>query len=635
MVNIKMLDNICKTEIQLYDLYQELIVLKKTGKRNFNAHKKEIITQIKSVIATEEELFTPFRNNPVLAKETYLYLKKAAKEDVTDEIQILFNENSNTYIISRILHILKFFYLLDTGYFKAWIDPDFINIVSGDDIENGINYLKREIPFLELSFAKSLYYLIEFYGSDKDTIDNLIIAYLNPSLESELLENDFNDLPLALRADLNINNHVPKNIKQAFYNQYFGDKVDNILDYMIINDEASVIAILYFKAALLYQDPIGLKDIKDFILTILEGNETLINELLELINNNDKEKKRLNADYKVNLANIKEYNLCEEDFEILENILKTTKAIADIYNKLENLEKQSLKNSVKFEKLLNTLRELLEEENAYYEYFRCNTETAYYLGMFLTDIIEYTLETAFTTIIDYDDEDTFIQYRIINKLFNISYEDENIFYDTLYEETKDAAEKDNLSKKSTRDIIVNYDESIYFWVLKFLSEEMDKDIDITHMRYSLTFMSINLEKDMINNNFRWESIKKNFAEISIKPLKQNESSENVRNIFGETVIMAATEELMNYINLEDIKNKNDIALLLAVLKAGLLYVPLDKIETIKMQVYKLLAFYSSECEEYDNVDNDEIKMAICNVLDSAYGNYARMNEDCKGNNLLL
>lgn len=637
MVNIKLLDSICKTEIQLYDLYQELIALKKTGKRNFNAHKKEIITQIKSVIATEEELFTPFRNNPALAKETYLYLKKAAKEDVTDEIQILFSENSDTYIISRIFYILKFFYLLDTGYFKAWIDPDFINLVSGDDIENGIKYLKHEIPFLELSFAKSLYYLIGFYGSDKDTIDNLIIAYLNPSLESELLENDFNDLPLALRADLIINNHVPKNIKQAFYNQYFGDKVDNILDYMITNDENSVMAVLYFKAALLYQDPVGLRDIRDSIPTMFKGNDILINDLLEFIDDNAQEKKRLNADYKVSLANIKEYNLCEEDLEIYGDILNVTKQIARIYKKLADLEKQGLKNSVKFEKLLNALKELLEEENAYYEYFRCNTETAYYLAVFLSDNSEYELETAFTAIIDYnDDEDAFTLYRIINKLFNISYEDESIFYDTLYEETRNAVKKDNLSKESVRDIIVNYDESIYFWILKFLSEEVDEDIDTTRMRYSLAFMSIDLERCMINNSFGWESIRKNFSEVTKRPLKQDESSENVRNVFGQTIIMAATEELMNYINLEDIKNKNDIALLLAVLKAGLLYIPLDKIENIKMQVQKLLDSYNSECEEYDNADDDdEIKMVIGDVLDSAYGNYARMNEDCKGNNLLL
>ena len=256
--------------------------------------------------------------------------------------------------------------------------------------------------------------------------------------------------------------------------------------------------------------------------------------------------------------------------------------------------------------------------------------------MFLSDNSEYELETAFTAIIDYDDgEEAFTLYRIINKLFNISYEDESIFYDTLYEETRNAAKKDNLSKESVRDIIVNYNESIYFWILKFLSEEVDEDIDTTRMRYALAFMSIDLERSMINNSFGWESIRKNFAEVTKRPLKQNESSENVRNVFGKTIIMASTEELMNYINLEDIKNKNDIALLLAVLKAGLLYIPLNKIENIKMQIQKLLDSYNSECEEYDNADDGEIKMVIDDVLDSAYRNYARMNEDCKVNNLLL
>ncbi len=621
MVNIKLLDKICKTEIELFNLYKKLITE--------NNKRKEIITKIKSLISKEEELFTPFRANPTLAKDAFIYLKNNAKINVDDEISVLFSKEEEAYIIKRILYILEFLYLLDKSYFKAWVDPNYVNLLSSTDYENAINYLSREIPYLELSFYKSLYNLMGIYQNKEDINNRLLLSYLNPALESELLENDFKDLPLTLKDDININNHVPKDIKQLFFNQYFGNKIDNIFDYMINNDEVSINAILYFKTALLYLDALSLRDTKDAIPFIFEGNDILIDDLLETIEDNSNERKRLNTDYKLNLSNLKEYNLCNEDIEIYEEILKITKEIFKIYQQLETLEKQGLKNTNKYQELINKLKELLEEENSYYEYFRCNKEISYYLAIFLQDNSDYTSETSFTTIIDYDDEDAFIEYRIINKLFNISYEDETIFYETLFNKTINAAKKDKLSQTSIRDIIVSHDENVNIWIIKFLSEEHNEDIDTINIQYLLSFMSITLENKMIKESFKWKSIKNNFSESESITLKPNETTKNTDNLFGENIILCAVEELMNYIDLDDLRNKRDIAILLAVLKTGLLYVPLDKLENIKLEVYKLLSSYDIEEDDYTI---DELKETILETLDNSYANYIKMNKDTNQKN---
>ena len=206
--------------------------------------------------------------------------------------------------------------------------------------------------------------------------------------------------------------------------------------------------------------------------------------------------------------------LSKKDIENIEILIKITKTIDNLYQKLYSLELESLKDSLEYQKLLNNLSIAIETENNKYEelnltYERCNAILEY----LEKEKLPLEMDNDITSIVNEDYDNRIfrrIKHFIIRKIM-LSYSEE-LLKPTLKDISK------IISKISTEPSVITQTEwqtnlqeafeiDIYSFYLYFL-EKMLKEITDDNLKerllaskYYVSMIDKDIEKNLISSSF--------------------------------------------------------------------------------------------------------------------------------------
>ena len=254
--------------------------------------------------------------------------------------------------------------------------------------------------------------------------------------------------------------------------------------------------------------------------------------------------------------NLNELNSSE--LKILKDLVNVTEEIVDIYDKLYYLEINGMKNSDKYNDIIEKLKLALIEEDNIYEDIEGEFDLASkILNNLVTDYLQfedyiylvfnYQKDKAIISRMSYRLEDIICRTPLINEE-NIS--DEELTEEELEElEQLDINYEDNYDEEymSLSEIEVSVENDIVNTILtilnKYINDSKYENIhyELVRYKYLLSLIFTDIEEDLINNNFEINNMLfwKCFAVNTIN----NEPNETVRTIISDYVNDIMQEQL--------------------------------------------------------------------------------------------
>lgn len=272
---------------------------------------------------------------------------------------------------------------------------------------------------------------------------------------------------------------------------------------------------------------------------------------------------------------MKEYKLQENDIELLEKILKTTRSIQTIHQKLYNLEINQQENSNEYQNYLNYLEITKEVEDKQYQDLNLTYEKSIaYLGYIIKQKGNCSYSTISQYLIEgYQEFDPC--YRVISKLnerrrnleigmpltipkdftgnFNL------LFLDYLQ---KEKIEDNHIKNQLLRSIENDLDEAYFHFLMEYLNHGEYSFLrkNLLKAKFDYIFVKDDLEKITTSSNH-------SFVEtISIVAYLNQMNEEELANLKNIKAFSLAMCELTNLLNLGDCDYQNNNILLSSVLR---------------------------------------------------------------------
>ena len=324
-----------------------------------------------------------------------------------------------------------------------------------------------------------------------------------------------------------------------------------------------------------------------------------------------------------------DYKLEKEDYIKFDRLLKVTKSIYSLYNKLYELEIEGKKDSEEYDKVLEYLNLSIEVENNIYKEFNNFFKTISLIDNIIKDLPKkYNFYTE--SIIKRDLDRNIVQ-RILITLINRAFTEEDCIYETFidnigYYNELICGDLDNLLDKSVEKTLKMFKaiEKDYFNIfLYFLNEVKESAYEETFnnalikAKYDLSFLNRNIENDLINMRFELpDKIIMNSKFISENITFNNRNYNYMKNVIGKYKADYNIHELLkqydsDYSN-EDCLISNFIRQLFLI--ASLILVSKKCIEQINNDFNKVI-----ESDEYLKYHSDD-KLSqnyISNLIDAA------------------
>lgn len=213
---------------------------------------------------------------------------------------------------------------------------------------------------------------------------------------------------------------------------------------------------------------------------------------------------------------MEKYKLQNEDYELIQKIIKITNLIENLYKKLYELEINNKKDSNDFKNYITNLKNTIKIENKIYkeanlDYLRSYALANYILNFKLPDNFLDDIESIMKQ--DYNN-------RVLRRILNVLYH--NIVYDNKMYKEKIPSELLDLMKNadiSNIDSIVNesiysnielrkaFEKDILSGYLVFLQEYINNSYykafenEFIFNKYNTSFINKIIENDIINDNF--------------------------------------------------------------------------------------------------------------------------------------
>lgn len=208
-----------------------------------------------------------------------------------------------------------------------------------------------------------------------------------------------------------------------------------------------------------------------------------------------------------------ENGLTNDDYTLINSILTNAIKINFIYEELCAIEIDDEKNSIDYLNRMNLLKMLIEEENTIYESLQDDYDKTSFVLNFFTKYNNYSFEEELD-IAKRNMLDDVIRVRIINKLYNLSYLDDDI------ESIEQVYENDNLDDDKKEEVIESIEDELYrsdlenyieidiiktilFILNRYINDSNYQDIKeyLISFKYTLNYMYDYIEKEYIDNNF--------------------------------------------------------------------------------------------------------------------------------------
>ena len=234
-------------------------------------------------------------------------------------------------------------------------------------------------------------------------------------------------------------------------------------------------------------------------------------------------------------------NFTKDELTIIEEFLKSSQNIKNIYDKLEQLDKNDQKNSKKYITLINKLKQEIKKENIKYKKASLTTKQKNKIIELLSTNPNSTKKDNIDTIINQQDNDL-ITRRVFNILVNqtvtnIDYNKKNIPTELLkILNSYGLSINENISYKETNNytqiqLAISNDINLVF--LSILQENINLckysqyKNNLLKSFYSTLFINKNIEEQLINNNFNIDNNIYTSSKIINDLLKSNSTIYNI------------------------------------------------------------------------------------------------------------
>lgn len=336
---------------------------------------------------------------------------------------------------------------------------------------------------------------------------------------------------------------------------------------------------------------------------------------------------------------MQDYNLTKTDYDEINNLIKLTRLIDDLYFKLYELEIENKKETEEYKKLIGYLNILLEKESNKYK--ECNLKVSKCVGWvnyLLDDKLPPSVQLDFETILNQDYSHRTIK-RILNRLLNII-ESSKIYNETISNDLKNDIGKRGIklpkeaidhSVTSSVRIRKSLESDIHNLYLSLLEEKINDGVyksiknDLINSKYNFSFMNKDIELGMIANNFKTSST----LYIGSKMISQLQYiDESLYNFFKDSYgIKMLMEQIVELLKIEDADYNNRKKLTTSILRqnlinAILLTISNEIINDIKRE-YKVII--AKEFYTLNPTSNDMSKGLINYYLENAVNEKNKLN----------
>ena len=298
-------------------------------------------------------------------------------------------------------------------------------------------------------------------------------------------------------------------------------------------------------------------------------------------------------------------NFTKEELTLIESFLKSSQNIKNIYDKLEELDKNNLKNNKEYITQINRLKQEIIKENNKYKNANLTTEQKTKIIELLANNHNSSKKENINLIINQQDNDL-ITRRVFNILVNqtftnIDYTKKNIStnllklqnsYDLSINNNKNCKEINNYTK-----IQIAISNDIYLVFLNILEETLNLwkysqyKKDLLKSFYSTLFINKNIEEQLINNNFNINDNIYISSKLINDLLKSNSTIYNI--ITSISVEPQLETHIQNLLNIKDYEYNYPSINIYSILtecyiKSLLTFLPNDRIQYLKKQFHYLI-----------------------------------------------
>ncbi len=541
---------------KLYDAILPFVKKKSILKEEF----KDLVKKLENALNKETKIYDKILENPasingILYTINDLEENDIVNNDLVSEISLYKDSREEDLIKRRITNRLVSMMLKNT------------NIVIKSD-ELGVNNLKMNSHITD-DFISSLTYILDGYIKDdkykniQADLESILfnVIFMHKNIETSKvfmkfapLDKLYWDAPY-LRGCYDVSKEDYDELCREFGNNIFDEVFYDLIstDDEELEDKDTLVDYTLKEAisrsSLLFLSEEEVKEIHDNIKLEIFNEDIVVEgeKYTDIVDRAKKRKEKVFDYYKIDKTKIKftqeeflipeeehKINLTQEDYQNLENLLKITKDIKDVYTYLSKLESNNEKESENFCLAVKKLQNLLILEDKIYETISEDINVVSDMLYFILKDDIYSLENVFLSIKD-SEEDELIKDRIIYKLnylvntMEIPDEDVEDFVNSTLEESEDDEEDyeelseeeieyySNLSEEEVNEgeqklffetklkyllfkDIVNTNLRILNDYLKNSKMEEIKDI-LCRIKYDMSFAFRNVEEDLIKDNF--------------------------------------------------------------------------------------------------------------------------------------
>jgi len=276
------------------------------------------------------------------------------------------------------------------------------------------------------------------------------------------------------------------------------------------------------------------------------------------------------------------YNLTKTDYNEINNLIKLTQLIDDLYVKLYELEINNKKETPEYKKFIGYLNILLEKEsNKYKEYNLTVSKCSGWVNYLLDDKLPESTQFDFKISLNQDYSYRAIK-RILNRLLNII-ESSKIYNDTISNDLKNdigkrgiklSEEAINHSVTSSVRMRKSLEFDIHNLYLSLLEGKINDGVyksiknDLIHSKYNFSFMNKDIEIGMVANNFKIDPT----LYIGSKMVSQLQYiDESLYNFFKDSYgIKMLMEQIVELLKIEDEDYNNRNKLTTSILRQNLI-----------------------------------------------------------------
>lgn len=203
--------------------------------------------------------------------------------------------------------------------------------------------------------------------------------------------------------------------------------------------------------------------------------------------------------------------LTKEDYKIIEEIMKTTEIIDNLYQKLYELDNCGEKNNDEYLKTLEYLKMTIEElENKQYNSLNISLTKGLKIVSYLYENFGQTIDTSNSILSGFDFNNRVLE-RVIKTVLGHSLENlpeiqsalESVFKNLPIDNNEVAPIiKDSLSSGTQINIAIEKDYKRLILIL--LDGELSKDKELLQAKYNFIFTNKDMEKELLYFNFNIE-----------------------------------------------------------------------------------------------------------------------------------